>query len=202
MESARQVLEGVASDTLAAEPGYLCRLLCIQAYVSVRRDEPQAAERITEVIRLADRQGAKVWANYARVLAGIQSRSVGAALLALPERARSVLSMLAEPIAEELSALDIEAATVVMAEVASRPERWRPVVRRLVSSRGSKSRVEAARILDIIGEVDDVPLLRSVARESRRTGIDPHLGRGLARRLAERVHVEDLGRLVISGWAG
>jgi DNA-binding SARP family transcriptional activator len=105
--------------------------------------------------------------------------------------------MLAEPIGEELSVLDAEAASVVMSEVAVRPERWRPVVRRLVSSRVSKSRVQAAQILDVIGEATDVPLLRSVARESRRSGIDPHLGRGLARRLAERVHVEDLGRLVI-----
>src|SRR4029078_6094195 len=122
----------------------------------VRRDERQAAQRISEVLRLADRQGAKVWANYARVLAGIQSRSLGPGLLALPERARSVISMLAEPIEEALSVLDAEAARVVMAEVAGRTERWRPVVRRLVFSRVSNSRVQAAQILDVIGEATDV----------------------------------------------
>jgi DNA-binding SARP family transcriptional activator len=36
-----------------------------------------------------------------------------------------------------------------------------------------------------------------VARESRRGGFDPSLGKGLARRLAEHVFVEDLGRVVI-----
>ena len=113
------------------------------------------------------------------------------------EGARSVISMLAEPIAEDLRALDSEAGEIVMTEIARRPERWRPVIRTLVNNPTSRSRAEASRILDVIGEPADIPLLRRVARESRRPSVDPSLGRGLARRLAQRVQIDDLGRLVI-----
>jgi DNA-binding SARP family transcriptional activator len=105
--------------------------------------------------------------------------------------------MLAEPIAEELYSLDDEATTLVMSQVTRRPERWLPVIRSLVLNRESRSRPHAARILDVAGEPADISLLRAVVRESKRGNIDPSLGKGLARRLAEHVHVEDLGRVVI-----
>jgi ATP/maltotriose-dependent transcriptional regulator MalT/DNA-binding SARP family transcriptional activator len=194
---AHEVLRGISVDTFAPEPGYLSRLLCIQAYLALRATQEDAGDKIDEAFRTAERQGARVWASYARLLAGIQSRSIGPAVVGLPERARSVISMLAEPIAEELNSLDNEAAGIVMTEITRRPERWRPAIRALVATRGSKSRSEAARVLDVIGERSDVAVLRAVAREGRRGTLDPDLGRGLARRLAERVHVDDLGRLVI-----
>jgi ATP/maltotriose-dependent transcriptional regulator MalT/DNA-binding SARP family transcriptional activator len=196
-DGAQEVLEGISITALAPEPGYLSRLLCIQAYLSLRAAAPDVAERIDEAFRTAERQGARVWASYARLLAGIQSASIGPTVVGLPERARSVISMLAEPIAEQMQGLDSEAARVVMAEVTRRPDRWRPAIRALVKTPGSKSRTEAARILDVIGERTDVAMLRALARESRRGTVDPDLGKGLARRLAERVHIEDLGRLVI-----
>jgi DNA-binding SARP family transcriptional activator len=51
-------------------------------------------------------------------------------------------------------------------------------------------------LLDEIGERTDVPLLRALTRGSR-AGQALALGRGLARRLAPRVLVEDLGRVRI-----
>jgi len=108
-----------------------------------------------------------------------------------------VISLLAEPIAEKLHDLDPEATEIVMGQIALRPERWRPVIRSLVEDRGAPSRVAASNVLDVIGEPTDIQLLRSVARERRRSGFDPGLGKGLARRLAEPVFVEDLGRVVV-----
>jgi DNA-binding SARP family transcriptional activator len=105
--------------------------------------------------------------------------------------------MLAEPIAEALHALDAEATTVVTSQIMQRPERWRSAIRSLVVDPDSRSRVQASRILDTIGEPADIPLLRSIARGTKRGSLDPGLGKGLARRLAKRVHVEDLGRVVV-----
>jgi DNA-binding SARP family transcriptional activator len=104
---------------------------------------------------------------------------------------------LAEPIAARMGILDAEAMAIVMAELEIRPERWRPIVRLLVQSESSESRSEACRALDKIGEPEDVALLRKAARTGRRSKVDPSLGRGLARRLAHRVVIEDLGRVVI-----
>ena len=55
----------------------------------------------------------------------------------------------------------------------------------------------AARILDSIGEPQDIPLLRSVARSAKKSRADSRLGRGLARRLAAKVNIEDQGRVEI-----
>ncbi len=61
----------------------------------------------------------------------------------------------------------------------------------------SPNRVQAASILDRIGEPEDIPLLRSVARASKKSRSDSSLGRGLARRLAAKVVIEDQGRVEI-----
>jgi DNA-binding SARP family transcriptional activator len=52
--------------------------------------------------------------------------------------------------------------------------------------------------LDQIGEWSDVPTLRVIAKEPKRAPEDRTLGRNLARRLAPRVLVLDLGRVRIS----
>lgn len=70
-------------------------------------------------------------------------------------------------------------------------------MRRAVADSAHPSRMAAARILDEIGDLDDVALLRGLARSRRDKGSDAHLGRGLARRLATRVMVEDQGRVEV-----
>jgi ATP/maltotriose-dependent transcriptional regulator MalT/DNA-binding SARP family transcriptional activator len=192
---ASDVLTGIEIGT--PEPGYLSRLLSVQAYLALRRDDPDAPTQIDLAFRSADSQGAKVWAAYSHLLFGLTTRSLSAAIVGMSERTKDVISMLAEPVAEELHSLDDEATEVVLSQITRRPDRWRPVIRSLVLERNAKSRAIAARILDVVGEQADVQLLRTVARESRRGPLDPNLGKGLARRLADRVHVDDLGRVVI-----
>ena len=197
IDGAANALRGVATDRSALEPGYLSRLLCLQAYVALRSGAPEAAGQIEKAFRSAERQGARVWVAYSQLLVGLNSGSPGASIVGLTERARTVVSMLAEPIAAELHALDVESASIVTSQIMQRPERWRPLIRSLVVDPASRSRAQASRILDVIGAPADIPLLRGIARESRHGSLDPQLGRGLARKLADRVYVEDLGRVVI-----
>jgi ATP/maltotriose-dependent transcriptional regulator MalT/DNA-binding SARP family transcriptional activator len=194
-EGAAQVLAGVQAGTSAPEPGYLSRLLGVQAYVHLRQGLPDTTQRIDAAFRVADSQGAKVWAAYAQLLYGLSSHAIASSIVGLTESLRNVISMLAEPIAAELYALDTEAEATVMEQIQRRPERWLPVIRSLVTDRTARSRGAAARILDVVGELVDVPLLRATARDGRRG--DSGLGRALARRLADRVYVQDLGRVVI-----
>jgi len=138
-----------------------------------------------------------MWSDYALVLAGMArtnpdpSRTIND----LARSGRKALSMAAEVVVARLADLSPAALAVVLDVAVSRPLRWLEPVRR-AAAEGGRSGVAAASILELVGERQDVQLLRRVARGSR----DPRtasLGRALARRLAPRVFIEDLGRVRI-----
>ena len=101
--------------------------------------------------------------------------------------------MLTEDVALRLHDLEPDVRAAVLEVAARRRSRWVPSLRLLLSTQGLDTRVEVARFLDIIGDRDDIRPLRRLVRELRLTGADAFLGRGLARRLADRVVIEDLG---------
>jgi DNA-binding SARP family transcriptional activator len=103
--------------------------------------------------------------------------------------------MLAEAVLRQLPELDSEATVTVFAEASRRPARWLESSRRTVREWDARTGSTTAQLLESIGEREDIPLLaefdkRSKARSQR-------LGYRLARRLAPRVLVEDLGRVRI-----
>jgi DNA-binding SARP family transcriptional activator len=108
-----------------------------------------------------------------------------------------LLSLVAEAVVDQLHVLDAQSMDAVAAEARQRRERWRATVRRAATGEQGHNRLRAARILDEIGVVADVSLLRSIARSMKSTKSGTSLGKGLARRLAARVMVEDLGRIEI-----
>ena len=74
------------------------------------------------------------------------------------------------------------------------PGRWRGAARAYITR--TDAPISAAKLLEEIGEKADVALLRSVARrQGRRVGGAADLGRELSRRVADRVYVEDQGRV-------
>jgi DNA-binding SARP family transcriptional activator len=106
------------------------------------------------------------------------------------------LSILAELIADRLLDADEPLLQRISSEARLRPERWRPVLRH-VADGNSPSKWKAGRVLDEIGEQEDVARLRALAKAGRGRLADRTLGRRLARRLAPRVFVEDEGRLAV-----
>jgi hypothetical protein len=96
-----------------------------------------------------------------------------------------------------LHELDESAIDVVNAASSLHPGRWRTALRSAMELGDSRVRVSCARLLEPIGERQDVARLRAVAKDLRRRPEAASLGRGLARRLAYRVAVEDLGRVAI-----
>ena len=105
------------------------------------------------------------------------------------------LTLVAELVAERLADLADDEQAVILREATLRPDRWRPALRRVADS-GRQASLEASRILEVVGDADDVARLRGIARRYRGRP-EAELGRSLARRLADRVSIEDLGRVGI-----
>jgi DNA-binding SARP family transcriptional activator len=95
--------------------------------------------------------------------------------------------------------MDERAASVVGSEARRRPWRWRPPARRFLNGDQAAVAEISAGLLEQIGELEDVARLQAASRRSRgQMSVRP--GYRLARRLATRVFVDDLGRVqIISG---
>jgi DNA-binding SARP family transcriptional activator len=160
---------------------------------------PDAGRLAAAAVHAAARQGAQSMAGAARVLQGIVEGgpALDAAIDAVSVSDPSCLSMVVEAICARLGGLAPSAMGTIEAEARRRPSRWREAVRLELSAGDMKSRHAAALILDRIGTIEDVGLLRMTARSLKGTPGAASLGRGLARRLAPLVFVEDQGRVQI-----
>jgi LuxR family transcriptional regulator, maltose regulon positive regulatory protein len=78
------------------------------------------------------------------------------------------------------------------------PARWRPVLRRQLA-RGDDPRAHlAATLLDVHGAVEDVGRLRAYEKTYKRKRGSIGLGRDLSRRVSPRLHVQDLGQVLLT----
>ncbi len=166
--------------------------ICLVHLLLRREDTGELAQQAK---LLATRQQAKVWVEYASILGAIADRGTDPSyeILAAGRRDATVLSMAADAVITRLDEFSPEAASLIRLEALARPWRWRESVRRIAAEAGRRD-VATALLLDEIGTRPDIALLRGIAR-SNRDGLGGALGRGLARRLAPRVIIEDLGRV-------
>jgi len=180
------------------EPGHLSQYVALQAHIGSQRAALGGREQLQTAVAFADRQASSFWANYCRVLlavsptAGVVGRQVD-----LTRYEPVYLSLVAEGVISALHRLDSASTEMVVAEAERRPERWRNSVRRVATAGSSANGLSAARLLDVIGVTEDVPILRAIGRAAKGSPGDIGLGRRLARRLAHRVHVEDQGRVEV-----
>ena len=179
------------------EPGHLARRTALAAHLSVLAGASDGTKQLAIALALAQRQGASFWASYCQVLSACPPIGTGEAIARLMPSDTVYLSHVAESVIDGLSLMDATSLAAVTAEARLRPDRWRTSLRHVVNDDRNTTRIHAARILDQVGTADDVALLRSVARSTKLVGTDGSLGRGLARRLAPRVFVEDQGRVEI-----
>ena len=196
-------LEGAALDIANLRPGqprtspaFETRRHLAVALLETLRGKPQAQEHAASARGLAASQGAWLWEQYAGLLEAIanRDRNPSDAIVRIANVIPATMSMAAEAVLLRLGELDAEAARVVHEEATKRPSRWRASTRRRLEGAADANQLGAALLLEEIGQIDDVRLLRSMSRKLR----DPfatNLGRPLARRLARRVFVEDLGRV-------
>jgi DNA-binding SARP family transcriptional activator len=160
-----------------------------------RRDD--AIPSVRRAGDLAVAQGARLWGDYASLLEGT-AQGTGApstAIEAIGTRNPVVLSMAAEAVVARLGDYTPDARSTIRDEATHRPWRWLAAVRHACRE-VSPNRLSAAQLLEEIGEPEDVSLLRGIARGGK-DGRAAALGRRLARRLATRVLIDDLGRVRI-----
>jgi DNA-binding SARP family transcriptional activator len=106
--------------------------------------------------------------------------------------------MVAEAVVARLGSLDAAALAIVESEADRRPIRWRDPLRRVIADGDMESSLAAGFLLDRVGEQEDVKRLRLLSRTHKGFPGAASLGRGLARRLAPRVTVEDQGKVRVT----
>jgi DNA-binding SARP family transcriptional activator len=182
-------------DGVFASTGQRARALVVQARAAMALGRTDTTAHVMRALDQVQRQRTDIWGTYLQLAEACADRRATSAE-AITRQAPAVASMLAEDMGLTLSELDVTDGSPLRTEIAARAKRWRPPLRVLVAGGGSSSHV-AAMLLDEVGEADDVLLLRQFARRNRSAAGSKDLGRGLARRLAPRVHLEDLGRVTI-----
>jgi LuxR family maltose regulon positive regulatory protein len=197
LPSAHADLSSIPQAVPRSTPGFEIRRRSAACLIAVLGTDEGALADAPEIAADARRQQAWMWADYAALLAGFApgSPDPSATVLELAASGPRALSMAAEVVVERLADLSPSALGVVVEVAGGRSRRWLEPVRRAVSN-GGRNRLAAASILELIGEREDVRLLRQIGRGAR----DPKnaaLGKALARRLAPPVFIEDLGRVRI-----
>jgi DNA-binding SARP family transcriptional activator len=196
-EIGKKFIIGRPSD----QPGFKARQLAVIAHSAVASGDQDAAALVAEARQQAILQGSILWERYCQVLSALLTKRQAALpglIKRLPERELTVVCPFAESVCEALVDLDAASTEAVRALCAAFPDRWLPPLRYEVRNAGSRSRWAAGEILDQVGTQEDIPTLRSLARSAKGSARKATLGRSLARRLAPRFLIEDLGRVEVT----
>jgi ATP/maltotriose-dependent transcriptional regulator MalT/DNA-binding SARP family transcriptional activator len=182
-------------------PGFCSavRSLGLQIRASQGSVDLTEASGLVEHLRFAERQQAWFWWKTIRLTQALVSSNdeLLAYVHSLEPVDAAYLSIQAELVARRLSDLDQAGLATVRQEATQRPERWSWALRQLLSKPGARpgdSR-KAAELLDIVGDANDIRLLRQLAK--RKSLRIPNAGLALARRLAPPAFVDDLGRVTV-----
>jgi ATP/maltotriose-dependent transcriptional regulator MalT/DNA-binding SARP family transcriptional activator len=198
MDDALAYLEFLVPYTPTIYCGHVSRVKATFALAATlaRKADAQGAAR--EAAAFAARQGAGLWKQLADVCVAANQRQLDVAVVEMPSKMRFVLSLAAELIVANLDQLSPQALELVATEAIERRTQWLTPIRQAATAQGRPHPNLPARLLARVGEATDVALLNTLSKERRFAGVDRHLGRSLARRLAPQVVVEDLGKVSIS----
>lgn len=196
-ELARKLLKDSPLDQMTLQTALKARKLAASAALAALERSETSGPLVESAVELAHRQGATLWESFVRLVGSQRDfQQLDRELRRLLRSQPWTVSMAADWLVPSLGNLDNSNRERLGIEILRRPERWRDALR-LQLDAADGSAIEAARLLDDIGETEDVPRLRAFAKRARARGASPHLGKGLARRLARRVFVEDQGRVII-----
>jgi DNA-binding SARP family transcriptional activator len=192
-------LDSIADGRHTGYPGFYVRVKLSRAVAALLAGSVARRSLVAAAKAQAELQGA---AGTLRALQLLESLDEGqgpasSAVAALWSVEPGIVTAHAEAVLAHLGSLD-ESALAVVGQAASRqPSRWRRGLRSIVETGPARGRWAAGRILDAVGERSDVRRLRALSRELKGPYRAPLLGRDLARRTADRVWVEDQGRVIV-----
>ncbi len=197
-EEARSSLVN-ASHVESLAIGQQTARLVAAAYVAIASGSADGPSLASEAIRAARHQDAIRWERIATLLKAFceSDSEFGAAVQSVGARSPWNLTYVADLVARKLENIGTRALASVEGAASSHPGRWRFVLRREVAAAEGGEGLAAARLLEKIGDRTDIARLRAYARGQRKLRGASSIGRSLARRLADRVIVEDQGRVTL-----
>ena len=194
--AAAQMLNRADREGPLANSGFRLFQLTLLAWLSTQSGTSNASERVRQGRELARRQGSDFYVALLRLLdATLRPGSQWDSEIAELVRTASVtVTIAASVVAPRLHLVSEDTFAALQKLAGSRPVAWRDSLRRAVADPRTVSAVRAAIMLDSVGTRDDIPRLRGYAKGSR---ANRDLGKKLARRLAPRVQIRDLGRVTV-----
>lgn len=196
-EEAARVLSASSADdvTLIA---HRSAYLATKAYLELASGSPSAATSVAEAQEQAMRQNATRWWRIGELMrSAVGSGDLSAAVVAIGNPAPWHLTFLADVVCKRLDLMDDDARLAIERAARMHPGRWRFVLRDRIASARTGEGLQAARLLEAVGEQSDILRLRTFARRQGRGRSASGLGRTLAKRLAIRVVVHDQDRVTI-----
>lgn len=191
--SAKRALEQLRSHGLGADASTLLRTRLVEARVAIASGEDAKAP-VVEAGRIAEAQRSRLGRAISGLLtATLQSGPIGGAITGMRPSDLPALSMVAEELSANLHRLVPEALAIIQAEAQRRPERWRSALCGAVERQVASAQLAAAELVRI-GTRAELERVRAAAvrnRSLRTYAVD------LARRLAPRIQVHDLGPVSI-----
>jgi DNA-binding SARP family transcriptional activator len=204
---ARRGRYGEAAATLSSADDHDAVLLSVAtvrqataAYIAVAAGSDAGRSLAIAARDTARRQHATRWTRITDLLIAFSGSAAefGSVIEAVGSKAPWNVTYVADLVARRLDELDASVLPTITDSARMHPGRWRFVLREQIASAGQGERLAGAKLLESIGDASDVQRLRAYAKRQRRIPGAASLGRRLARRLADRVVVEDQNRLSIN----
>jgi LuxR family maltose regulon positive regulatory protein len=192
-------LQAIPPGRHTGYPGFYIRVGLAMATVALIAQAPDLLVRLGESRRTIDQAGAVGYARHARLLDLLATDPDAASrmVVALWSVEPGVVIANVEAVLARLGELAEPALMVVMEAAQARPRRWLLGLRQAIELGSQRTQWMAARVLEEVGEKSDVKQLRALSRALKGNLRSPSLGRALARRVADRVYVEDQGRVFL-----
>jgi ATP/maltotriose-dependent transcriptional regulator MalT/DNA-binding SARP family transcriptional activator len=196
---AASLLAGIDLDVETAIIGHTTARLTTEAYLAAAAGLANAQDIAAKAQDFARRQAAHRWRRTADLIFAfaIPGNGFAEATIAVGDDSPWNVTFVADLVAIRLDEFDQPELDVVARAAKMHPGRWRFVLRDRVASSKPGSGLNAARLLEMVGDRTDVRRLRAYAGQQRKLAGAGSLGKQLSRQLAERVFVEDLGRVAI-----
>jgi len=194
---AAKIVATLPLGNLSMEVSHLAKILVLRATLAGLEGSDTSGKLATHAYEVAAGQRADFWAKQASLINALDLPlpRLSDGIEALIGRESVWLTIIAESVCSRLGDVRPELLTAIQHEARLRSARWRHPLRTSLNQGGSTARYRAAELLDEIGEAEDIPRLRKQAKERGQPIEAKSLGRSLARRLAPRAVVHDLGRI-------
>ena len=183
----------------ATSPGLGVARLVDTAHLAAATGDPGASAAAGVAREAAQRQRAHRSRRIAELLVAFQSSDdeLSVAVASIGARSPWHLTYLADLLVRRASNLNPQAVEAIERAMHLHPRHWRQALRYELDTSTGLQKAATGRLLESIGDNSDIRRLRTVGRSLRRVPGAANLGRTLARRLAARVDVADLGRVTV-----